>query len=233
MHVIVIHYPFLILALILLWMPRQLLRFGKFGRSRRQAPRVGLPFLRKDTNGMPSNDDPNDRSLGLFRELKKKRNLLDFARACIGGLTLTGGIWGGAITLGPNPPPGRETELVFLFGIISGIGVLIQTVRFEKRISLFPPVFYLSGLTFGLYEPLPAAFGLLLIWVANILISNPSAFLLFYGLLLGAFGLLFKIPLENVTIVLVLIWTPPVLSALMRKRLVIINRKVKQREVAA
>ncbi len=216
----------LLLAVALLWLPRQWLRFGKnvidFPHgSRRRALR--------DTNPAKSRD-AGDVSVSFRAEATKLRNHVDFLRAALGSVLLLGTL------------PGREPLLRAIEGASKStmhlaadlplaillVGVLVQTIRLENRVTLFPAIFYLGGLTFGLCGFYPALFALVLVWAINFALPSPAGFLSIHALLITTFGLLFQGVGDKLPFVAAgFLFLPVLLSLLMRRRLVLLTKRVK------
>lgn len=166
-----INYIYLILAIILLWMPRNWLRGGRkaarnLGLSRRTRKRE---FVRIRESG--------DNRVNVAEEFRKARNYVDFLRAMTGGLLLIG-----------NPELGVSScftgteEIVsvqsgsFVFELqvlIIAIGVIRQFVRIEGRITFFAPLFYFAGLALALCGVGAGSFAFLLVWTLNSAIPVP------------------------------------------------------------
>jgi len=79
-----ISWPYLLVALGMLWFPRQWMRTGKSVLKRRRKPDGALERLA----GMGARD-PEDRSVQPSREFTNFRNYLDLLRAFAGGYCLT------------------------------------------------------------------------------------------------------------------------------------------------
>ena len=114
-----------------------------------------------------------------------------------------------------------------LRGGILLVGVLIQTLRWNKeRLTFFPPIFYLTGLSFGLLKPWGALAAFLLVWTFNTGIGNAQGFLTIYAVLMMVFGSLFAGRRDNlVLLVSFLCFLPVLLSLLSNRPLVVLSRK--------
>lgn len=218
-----VNLPFLLLGLALLWFPRHWMRRGValLRRRRRSSGSERIVDPWKDS-------EPGDPRVNFRVEFTKVRNYLDLLRALAGGLA----IWGGlsvvpALGLGENPPKAAVLQLLVLRCAIVLIGVVIQSVRYEKhRISFYPPIFYLAGLSACLSGLSAAGFAFLLIWSINAGLGNAQAFLSAYALLLGGFGALFAGP-KNIPAMLAagLTFLPVLLSLMAKRPLMIFTRK--------
>src|ERR1019366_7561688 len=107
------------------------------------------------------------------------------------------------------------------------VGLLIQTVRYERhRLLFFAPIFFLFGLSIGLCGVETAGFAFVLIWAVNPMLKNPQSFLSVYALLVGGFGWFF-LDSENAPPIaaLVFCFLPVLLSMLAQRPLVLFTRK--------
>ncbi len=207
-------------ALILLWIPRQWLRIG------------GAIFKRRSGKGRLNPEaarEPGDNGIYFRVEFAKFRNYVDFFRAAIGGLAVTGGIMGvQSALLAPEDASGWHFAMVRYMRIaILLIGVLIQSFRFEKRAAMFPPIFYISGLTFGVCGLYVALFAIIMTWAINTTLPGPTAFLTLYAATIGIFGYFLTDDLEQIIVSVGLVFSPVLLSLLAKRRLVHFSKKVK------
>lgn len=208
-----------IFALLLLWMPRQALRTGQFSKSRRAARHEPM-----------KSREPGDSSVSFRTEFSKLRNYIDLFRAALGSVALLGGVEGIAPAVQAAGGAPMATVRLVQYGplLILVIAVLIQSFRFEQRRGMFAPIFFLSGLSFGLCGVPVAGFALILIWSINLVLPNPATFLATYALLLVAFTTLFlgtkdKVPFAPAF----LCFLPVLLSLLLGRPLVLFSKKVK------
>lgn len=221
-----VYFP---IGLLLLWFPRVWLRRGpqvvKPGRASRQRRQQEEARAR----------DIGDRSVRFKVEFTKLRNYVDFLRAAVGGLA----IMGGAMLLGdetslpssilaaPDAPLATANAVLWLRLSILLVGVIIHSLRFEGRVTLFPPIFYLSGLVLGLCGLYAMLFAIVLIWTVNLALRSPMSFLSFYALLVGVFGCLFQGLRPEPLFAMGLVFLPVLLSLLMRRPLVLFAKKIK------
>lgn len=213
----------LLLALVLLWLPRPWMRLGAaFLRKRKrrgERPNANQPWNARE---------PGDPRVNLRREFARLRNYLDLGRATAGALLILGGLGLDAcLRLGAEAPPAARKQLMAVQALILLVGLLIQTVRFEKRrLTFYPPIFYLAGLTVGLCDVRAAAFAFALIWVVNAALGNAQAFLTVYAVLVMIFGYLFS-ERGNLSAIYagMLCFLPVLLSLLSRRPLVVMSRK--------
>src|SRR5262245_25018286 len=145
----IIHFPLLLLAALLIWFQRQWMRLAHAFSNRRR---------RREGEGAASPEpwkarEPGDPRLP-FGEFLKFRNYVDMVRAAAGSLALSGGM---TIPVSILPAAGASKAQVWQVIIIRAsillFGLLVQTLRFERgKISFSPPVFYLAGLSVGLCD---------------------------------------------------------------------------------
>lgn len=220
------------LALLLLWFPRQVLRRGgevlRLRRRHRPSPMVDINPAKMR--------EPGDPRVLFMVEIVKPRNYIDFFRATVGSVMLLGGFAGfEAAVRAADDAPGTTVQLV-LYGrlLILAIAVMIQSFRFERKPTMFPPIFFLSGVALGLCGPFAAGFSLVLVWTINLTLPNPTAFLSVFALLVGGFGLLFLgTGNEQPFFAVALIFLPVLVSLLARRRLVLFTKKVKRTSSSA
>ena len=210
------------LAILLLWFPRQWLRLG--GKVIRFRSRRNRRYLETGRSR-----EPGDQSVRFGEEIRKDKNFIDFFRAAVGGVALVG--WPGAIdpALQPVELP-ADGSMHWVYWMLLGVllaAVLVQTFRYEGRFSLFPALFYLSGLSIALCGLKPALFALVLVWSINLALPSALAFLVVYALLLVVFGLLF-VGMEPLPMFAALLcFLPALLSLLMRRSLVSFTKRMK------
>lgn len=165
------------LVLGLLAVPRGWLRSGPKVRkksSRRQKQEEWTPGR-----------DPGDRSLRVTEEIAKPRNWIDLARAGLATWLLT--------LLLPELPGVAEWDALSRTLLIAGVlaaGCLVQTLRFESRLSLFAPVFYLQGVALGLLGPVPGLLAMVAAWGLSPMLPGPVSMLFCQGALATGLGLL-------------------------------------------
>jgi hypothetical protein len=116
--------------------------------------------------------------------------------------------------------------LVLKLGIVC-IGLLIQTVRYERRhVAFYAPIFFVAGLTVSLCGPWGALFAFLIVWAVNPMLSNSQAFLSVYSLAAIAFGELFhEVDRFLPVAAMLLCFLPVLLSLLARRPLMVLTRK--------
>ena len=182
-----VNLPFLLVALLLLWFPRQWMRLGLSFWNRKRRRSEGA--TRREEEPWKTSE-PGDPAVSFRGEFLKVRNYVDLFRGAAGSLAVLGG-------LGIEPCfrlPADATPLLGneVFGLQIGIllvGLLAQAVRYERnRFLFFAPIFFLGGLSLGVCGYKAAGFAFAMIWAINPMLKNPSAFLMVYALLLGLFG---------------------------------------------
>lgn len=160
---------------------------------------------------------PGDAAVRFGTEFSKVRNYLDLVRGAVGSLA----IWGG---LGhPAAIGGSGFRALGIKFLISLVAVGIQAARFRgRRVSFFPPVFFLGGLVFGFCGWQTAAFAFVLTWAMHAMIPSAGWFLTLNAVVVLGFGAFFQ-DIRNPTVAMTagLIWFPVLLSLLTNRPLVI------------
>lgn len=213
-----VHFPLLALGLLLLWFPRQWMRFGRTFRPRKRRHGAAEPWKTRE---------PGDPRLS-YGEFTKVRNYFDLLRGAAGALAIVGSpLIEPAITLAATADRAALRQILLVDLIILAVGLLIQTVRYERRhISFYPPVFFLAGISVALCGPWAALFAFVLVWAVNAMFGNAEAFLTVYGFALLLFGLLFRDTARLFNIAALAFSLLPVLLALLTRRpLVVLARK--------
>jgi hypothetical protein len=211
-----VNLPILTVALALLWIPRSWLRRGSTVlRSRHRSPR----------RSSWANPPKDGSSVGFGREFTKSRNYVDIARAWLGAVALVGGAgFDAALRVAQNAPASTAHRIFALQAAALLIGVLIQTVRYERnRLSLTAPIFYLAGISFALFTPFVGLCGFIIAWVLNPVAPSAQAFLIVQACIATAAGYF----LNGITLLALLGFTlgiiPVVLSLLARRPLVVFS----------
>jgi hypothetical protein len=220
-----VNLPFLFLAIVLLWFPRRWMRHGFSIWNRRK--RRTEDNARKAEEPWKT-DEPGNPAVRFGAEFSKLRNYVDALRTAAGSVALLGGFdLDPCIDVVPDATGMLREEVLGLKLAILLVGLLIQTVRYERqRLLFFAPIFYLFGLTVGLCEFRTAAFSFALIWAVNPMLQNPGVFLSVYALIVGGFGAFFIGATSQVVIAAVLLCFLPVLLSLLAQRpLVLFTRK--------
>lgn len=217
-----VNYPFLLLAVALLWFPRHWLRWGFASKRRRQE---GVTRSREEPWKTREAGDPRISAIGEF---SKFRNYADLLRAGAGSLILAGG-FGLEPCLGvaADAPRSMVYAVLAVRAAILLIGLLIQTVRYEKqKLRFYPAIFFIAGLSVGLCDYRAAAFAFVLVWTVNSMFGGAQSFLSCYAFLLVLFGYCFSRQ-GNLSVILagLLCFLPVLLSLLANRPLVILGRK--------
>lgn len=193
--VVIIDLPFLILALLILWFPRQWLRLGR-GVTRRFR---WLRRSRRQLNEQLRAREPGEVRLTAIAEFAKPRNYIDFLRAFAGGLLIVGHAeWEIVAAIRPEATDatvvaGAGTGIDYLRMALLLVGVVIQFLRFEGRLTFYAPIFYLGGLGFALCGVDAGLFAFVVSWTLNTAAPLlPGGFLSMYALLVFMLGLLFR-----------------------------------------
>jgi hypothetical protein len=226
---VIIDYTFLLLAVVLLWFPRQWLRFGRAAvRRLRWWPRA----RRRSVPGAVR--EPGDTRLKAGEEFAKPRNYIDFFRALVGGLLLVGNAaWAIEPALRVDPAAtlgGQEGALLgWVRMALLLIAVLIQFIRYENRFTLYAPIFFLGGLGIALCGLHAGMLAVLTVWVMNASLPlTPAGFLSVYALLVFMLGLLFRGAADaNVIFAGTVSLLPVVISLLSRRSLAVFTKKSK------
>lgn len=209
----IIDYRLLLVALLLLWLPRHWLRLGK--------KLVASPKTRQQ-----SRDDRvfNQLPVELAQVFGKVRNWVDFCRAAVGSLAV------GTVCFQPgvdDAVAGHRTVLI-VQSLVLIIAVTIQTVRYQGRLTLFAPLFFVFGLSFGLVGWQAAAFAFVTVWLGYPVFKKTGLILFFYAVLVLVYGVvLAHAPLFRVILACFLALLPLLLSATTNRRFTQLNKKNK------
>jgi hypothetical protein len=204
---VIVHYWLLSFALLLLWFPRQWLRFGgkvSAGNRGRGAPR-----------------STRDVSLNMREEFTKPRNWIDAVRVITGCVALSF-----AFEKAPSASRDVATQIFTYECTVLVIAVLIQTLRFSgRKFTMVPPVFFILGLSFILIGWKAAVFACVMIWILNAVLPSAALFLFLFALLQLGFGrLLPGAPLREVLLAASLAMLPVVFSLMLKRRLGRVNK---------
>jgi hypothetical protein len=216
-----VNVPLLVLAIVLLWFPRSWLRLGRVlnrRRARSGAQKTTEPWNERE---------PGDPRVHFAAEFMKFRNYVDLIRAAVGAICVMGQ-WKIDPCVAPaaGASSGHVIAVMAVKSVILLIGLLIQTVRFERRLTFFPPVFFIAGLSLPLCTAWGAFFAFVLIWAVNPMLGNAQGFLFVYAVLLGVFGIFFDgLGSRSTILASVLCFLPALLSLMAGKTLIIPARK--------
>lgn len=200
-----IDYRLLFFALLLLWTPRRLLRAGWTRSGKRRSRRHG------------GKDDPVPvpPPARFAAELAKPRNWIDLLRAAAGAYAV------GRVCFDFPADASRET---FEFALVLQaaaliVAVFVQMIRLDGRLTLFAPVFFISGLMFGMLEWHAAAFALATSWIANMAVGDfGGRLLVLCGLALAYGTMLPHTAIERVFVAAFLAFLPVLVSVLVKRR---------------
>ncbi len=216
----IVNYPLLGLALLLLWFPRQWLRFGGF--------RTGGRGNKRQREWTPRGQrEPGDMSIWCGEEIRKPRNWVDLFRALAGSIAV-----GQVVFTPPDRPDSFFLLLVLTLKVAIFItAILIQTLRFEGKATLFAPLFYIQGLAFGLVglKFQVAFFALAAVWVLNTVLPSAAVFLFVYAGLLICFGMILgdRSGRKEIALAAGLALVPGLLSLIFKRRLAQFTKKTK------
>lgn len=211
----IVNYWLFPIALLLLWLPRPWLRFGTQFIPGAQTKRGD-----RHTNAR----NPGDVSLRLRNEMAKPRNWLDLVRATVGSLVI--GYAG--LLAEPGALPEVHTQIFIIKCVVFVVAVLIQMVRFEGRLTLAPPIFFVFGLSFGLIGWMAACFAIVAICVVNLVLPGPASFLFVFCGLQAIFGVLFaRTSFRESMLAAGLSLFPVVFSLTTKRRLMQLSKKSK------
>lgn len=214
---------FFIVGLLLLWFPRHWMRRGMalLRRRRRsaEASRITEPW--KDR-------EPGRPRINFVTEFLKFRNYLDLFRAAAGSVMLCGGLgMPAAIAVSADGSSGSGLLVMGVRWFVLLVALLSQAVRYdESRVSFYPPIFFIGGLSVGLCDGRSAALAFVLIWALIPLLGDAQLFLTVYAVVIVAFGHCFgEMGDLYAGYAGVLCFLPVLLSLLARKPLMIYARK--------
>lgn len=217
-----VNYPFLLLAVALLWFPRHWLRLGSVFKRRRSA---GVTRASEEPWKTREVGDPR---VSLIGEFSKFRNYIDLLRAAAGSLALAGGLGiEPCLRVAEGAPRNMAYAVMALRATILLIGLLVQTVRYERqKFRFYPPIFFIAGLSVGLCDYRAAAFAFAMVWTVNAAFGNAQAFLTVYAGFIGIFGFFMSRRADlSVILAALLCFLPVLLSLLANRPLVILGRK--------
>ncbi|AOS45512.1 hypothetical protein Verru16b_02593 [Lacunisphaera limnophila] len=211
---LLIHWPYLLGALAMLWFPRQWLRNGARLFKRRRRSESALEKL----TGRGARD-PDDKSVHLGKEFTTFRNYIDLFRGLAGGYGLS------TFAFTATGPDAATTLLLIQGGVLLVAG-FIQAVRFDGgRLSYFAPIFWFVGLSAGFPAHYTGLFSFILVLAINPAIPNPRLFLTAYGMILLGLGLVFGAPSMPNAMAAGLVLLVPLASLLSKRPVVIFSRK--------
>lgn len=204
-------YPVLIVALVLLWFPRQLLRLQPRARRLASRARAGAAVPQQVVR---------DDSLNPKVEFAKSRNWIDLVRAATGAFAIFNVCF-------ETSGEGSAVALFFLKAGIALVAVTSQMARVNHgRLTLVAPVFFVMGLSFVLLGWKAALFANVTVWVLSRVLPGPGSFLFAFATLLVGFGMLFRgVPTSYLAFGIFLTCYPLLLSAVLKRPLIRVNKK--------
>lgn len=208
----------LIVGLALLLVPRGWLRAGAAHKKR----------TGRSTSGGPVKDRmPGDRSMWIEEEFRLRRNWIDFGRALCGGfavMVLFPPIVDDLIAV----PSISNNQVIFIAqALLLFAAVVIQMVRVEERLMLFPPIFFVLALAFPILGWKAGIMGFALIWAINLIIPNPALFLTVNGGIVIMLSVVFSVNLRAAGLLAALSCMPPLVAILSRRRLALFRKRTK------
>jgi hypothetical protein len=208
---VIINIWLLLIAVLLLWFPRPLLRLGSAA--------ITLPRRR----GAKQERAPGDFSLKFLEEIVKPRNWVDFLRALAGGLAVM------YICFDPGSDATKPTlqQILLIQTLILIVAVIIQTIRIDTRLTLVAPIFFVMGLSFSVIGWKAAIFCCITIWTLNLVLPTAAVFLFAFAGLEVCFGLLLGGKKPVVLMGAALAILPVIFSLVTKRRLVQLNKKSK------
>lgn len=213
---LIIHWPYFLLALAMLWFPRQWMRRGPAIARKRRRPQTAVDKFSAAGPGA----DPENKRLNLAREFRGKRNYLDIFRAIVGGSALM------MFSLEASGDNSKQKLIALQIGVLF-VAVMIQCIRFEGRLGFFAPVFFYTGLSIAISGPIPALFAFVLMLAINPAVASPRVFISGFAVALLVLGYFLKTPTTHLAINVVLLLLPPVLSLLSGRSMAIYAKKPK------
>ena len=206
-----IHWPYLLVGLALLLYSRSWMRFGKWRRRRRRERESVERFAQDGAN------DPADKSVRLGRELRGKRNYLDFFRALAGTMAL----WQWSFAY-------EAVDQWTVFGLqafLTLLAVVVQTTRWRQRVTFFAAIFFFAGMSVGMGNYVAGSLAFLLTCTLNPVIPNPRLFVSAFGLLLLPFNYFLGGDRDLVLLNSALVLLPVLVSLLVKRPTVVFTRR--------
>jgi len=141
--------------------------------------------------------EPGDMTLRPREEFVKFRNYIDLFRATAGSF----GVMHFGLSVSSDAPSDVHLVTILIQLAILVIAIAIQTFRWEGHLSLYAPMFFLTGVASGVCGIGCAVYGTAAAWVINALLPNPSSFLFAQGVFVGAFGAMFYGPTDPMVVI--------------------------------
>jgi hypothetical protein len=208
----------LLIGLGLLWTPRSWLRLGAPRKTRKKVATTG---------GLVKDRLIGDHSIWIEEEFTRRRNWIDFGRALGGSFAVVGAVPIVVEALIAVPSI-SSTQLAFsIQGVIFLAAVVIQMIRIEERMTLFPPIFFVMGLSFAVVGWKASIIGFAAIWAINLVLPNPAVFLATYGAGMVILAILFGANPKAAILMATLAIMPPLVAVLLKRRLAQFRKKNK------
>ncbi len=210
----IVHEFYLLLALIMLWIPRSWLKLGKRFKRRRRQRETLEKFAQEGAI------DPEDKSIRLSKEFKNSRNYVDFFRASAGAIAL----WSFSIETHSRD----DKRAAFLICcVLMLIGFLIQTIRRKQELTFYTPIFFAAGMSIGMGNYYSGAMAFMLTCALNPILTTPQIFLAAYALVLLPFNYYLGAGLQKAFVNAGVILFPIILSVLLRRPMVMSAKRRK------
>ncbi|MFO1496852.1 MAG: hypothetical protein U1G07_00390 [Verrucomicrobiota bacterium] len=158
------------------------------------------------------------KSLGSVSAVARVwQNWVDLVRASLGTLVLTQS----SVQADPLQPV-AEYQALGLYAAVLGVGVLVQTIRMLRTVQILAPVFYLSGITLALMDPVQGLFASAVGWLFAVGGKNLAYQMPAMTVALAVAGYVLGLgPLLALNCGLILF--PQVMSLLFRRRLLFVT----------
>lgn len=216
-------YAILTLSILLLWIPRPWIRWGRLGGGAKApaldpGPSEPQPKRRRRKSSAIRIEYALDYRLELMRELKDPYNWIDFFRAVVAGYGLLAASIKGVELV--NIPLAESGPIIGTQVVVLIIAVLCQMLYFHKGVVFYAPLFFIQGLMFGVVDWRVGLLTMLGTWTISPLLVTAAPFLAVMGCAAAAFGALLKVPWVYVLMALGISLWPVLLSILLHRRLV-------------
>jgi hypothetical protein len=158
--------------------------------------------------------------LRLREEFSKPRNYIDLFR----GLAGSYGIMSYSFLQAGDKTP----NLLYFQIAVLAASVLFQMPRYDGKIRLAAPTFFLCGLSAGICGFDVAVYGACIAWLFSSILPTPTAFLILQALCIGTFGFVLKGPFSLMVILASIINVMPAILSLMLNRPLSIASKARR-----
>jgi hypothetical protein len=104
--------------------------------------------------------------------------------------------------------------------------MLIRLIRYVRKLTLFAPIFFVGGLTFGLFGIPVAGFGFMLRGALDVALPGPSAFMATYAFVGAMFAFFWgATDLLVITLGTVVVFLPVLFSMLAKIQLMLFSHR--------